>query len=91
MARTDRLPTAAEQAFMVRLAYLLVERKGFGLSFELDGPRLRVNVHPPYAAPAHVVVYVEGSGYRVRTENKRITTVHDVATRLIGRARRVLG
>ena len=34
-AVTDRLPTLDEQAFLVKLAYLLGERRGFGLSFEL--------------------------------------------------------
>jgi hypothetical protein len=88
----DRLPTADEQAFLVRLADLLVGRRGFGVSFELDGPRLRVFVHPPYAAPAHVVVRVDDErGYRVRTEGGRLTTVHDVAARLIYRVRVGLG
>ena len=85
----DRLPTAAEQAFLVRLAELLIDRKGFGLSFELDGPRLRITAYSPYAAPTFIVVYVDqGSHYRVRSENRCLITIHDVATRLIGRVRR---
>ena len=88
---TGRLPSPSEQAFLLKLAYLLVERQSVGLSFELDGPRLCLTAHPPYGPPARVVVRVDKSGYRALTEHKTVTTVHDVAQRLVARARRGLG
>ena len=87
---TGRLPTLDEQAFLAKLAHLLCERRGFGLSFEFEGPRTRIVVHPPYAAPAHVVVTVDGARHAL-SENRRPVTVHDVATRLVSRVRKGLG
>jgi len=90
MSEPSRLPTPIEQAFLVKLAYLLVERRGFGLSFEIEGPRLRIACHPAYAPPAHVVVTVD-SAHHALSENRRPVTVHDVATSLFRRVRSGLG
>jgi hypothetical protein len=87
---TGRLPTSDEQAFLAKLVHLLCERRGFGLSFELEGPRTRIVVHPPYAAPAHVIVTVYRP-HSALSENRRPVTVHDVATRLVSRVRKGLG
>jgi len=63
---------------------------GFGLSFELEGPRTRIVVHPPYAAPARVVVTVDRP-HSALSENRRPVTVHDVSTRLVNRVRKGMG
>jgi hypothetical protein len=87
---TARPPTAAEQAFLLKLAYLVVERRGFGLSFETEGPRLRIHAHPLYGAPAHLVVTVD-DGRRIRSAGNRPVTVYDVAARLHTRVKAGLG
>jgi hypothetical protein len=87
---TSRLPTTTEQAFLLKLAYLVIERRGFGLSFELEGPRMRVVAHPLYGAPAHLVVTVDDCR-RARSAANRPITVYDVAARLHTRLKGGLG
>jgi hypothetical protein len=87
----SRAISSVEQGFLLRLARLLVERRGFGMSFEVDGWHLRLCAHPPYAAPATVVVRVDGPCCAYSAESGNPVTVHDVAVTLTQRVRSGLG
>lgn len=84
-----RSPSGDEQAFLLTLARLVVGRRGWAMSFELDDG-VRVCALPPYGFPAHVRFTVD-SAHSAHSDGGSPVTPHDVACHLSRRARAGLG